>query len=194
MKNFLVSVVFLLPFFAQAKTEEVALPENTTNVVKIYSQVLKYKIPSIFLNDAAVRQQDDSQFLLVMVPRGETVERWTQMITLTGFAGGIKKKLANNELLVNSIGSGFQKACPNSFNYKLMSHSPKMSAVVFSCGDFSGHSETTLIIGMDGREDVYSIQWAERGKKSSTPLNIDQGKWQTRLQLLDPTLISTVSP
>jgi hypothetical protein len=65
---------------------------------------------------------------------------------------------------------------------------------IFGCGvldTFKGtDSETTLIIFIKGEKDYYTLQWAERGQLSSSPLSIDEGKWRAKFEKLMPVKLT----
>jgi len=119
------------------------------------------------------------------VLKGETVDRWTQMITLTGVKG-----LAGNPRfrgdVAGSIAGGFKAACPDSFTatgFGATKFGDQDAYVaVASCGRVESgadkHSEVALVVSVKGSADYYTLQWrtwAFAGKSA-----IDEAKWQAR--------------
>ena len=54
------------------------------------------------------------------------------------------------------------------------------------------HSETALIVVIQGAQDMYTIQWAERGTAADKPPVFNDVKWQHRFQQLQPIRICPV--
>ena len=69
-------------------------------------------------------------------------------------------------------------------------------AAVASCGEVnsSGHSETALIVAVQGAADAYTIQWAERTMPAAASPAIDEAKWRERLHQLMPIRLCAIVP
>jgi len=188
MKNTLVALALSLPLLAYAKTDNA---QKVTSQVSIYNQVVGAKLPAHFV--VGHKQQSNTSFIMEFVPQGQSVENWLEMITYTGLESAIKNKVVDSRGMIVSIGTGYQNACANTFSAKKILEENKKVAFVFSCGDNGQQkSETALILALEGTNDVYTVQWAERGKKSNTPLVIDEQKWAMRLNSLDVQLLPSV--
>ncbi|CUW39922.1 conserved protein of unknown function [Magnetospirillum sp. XM-1] len=161
-------------------------------VTPVFSQLVGYSVPGNFV--PAAENSTAEQYIQELVLSGQTVESWTQMITLTGIKGLAANPNATPEALALRIGGGFQQACPASFQgtsfgeIKLSGHDA--FALVVSCGtaNVAGkpHSESALVIVIKGQADYYTLQWAERGAASKTPLAFDEAKWTGRFKNLSP--------
>ena len=133
---------------------------------------------------------------------GESVQNWSQMITVTGFKDLALNSKVNQEIIVANIAGGFQKACPNTFNaakFELNQLMPGNNfAAVLSCGTSNPtgpqYSETTLVIAMKGDKNYYTVQWAEKGTASPAKVSIDDAKWLNRLRMLNPIKLCPVIP
>ncbi len=195
LQKALFSICCLLPGAgAQGKTP--ARVGSVEVIMPIFHQLFAFNQPTTFeLNPHP--QQNASFFLREAVLRGETVEHWTQMITLNGFRGAIQKGV-KAKMAADNLAQRFQKACPTTFAYKnvggmQVSGAPSYLELV-SCGSVADeggqagamHSETTLIVTIEGDEDMYTLQWAERGTASVAPLALEEAKWVARFQTLNP--------
>ena len=136
------------------------------------------------------------------VPKGETVNAWTQMITITGSKGMATVANFSPQKLAASIALGFKKACPESFAVKDLGETKlgdqDAYLAVASCGEVNSstdrHSETALIVAVKGTSDAYTIQWAKRTPHASSPPAIDEAMWQERLRELMPIRLCAIVP
>lgn len=150
-------------------------------VTPIFSQLLFHQIPKGFKSTFENVTTQGTFYIHEFVPDGETVENWTQMMTDTG-----SKDLASNarvspQAFAFNMANGFKEACPESFSVldlgtiKLGEYDA--FGVVASCGTVSAatgpHSESALIVAIKGKKDYYTVQWAERGPISSSPIRLD---------------------
>jgi hypothetical protein len=62
-----------------------ALPPSVTVISPIFGQLVRFSMPSNFV--AAHEATKDTFYIREAVLKGETVNRWTQMITVTGAKG-----------------------------------------------------------------------------------------------------------
>ena len=175
-------------------------PTAFTAISPIFSQLVMHSLPAAFVTVS--ENATATNYIREAVLKGETAERWTQMITVTGF-----KQLAANpqvtpQSFAGGIASGFKQACPASFiskglgSTKVGTHDAFLA--VASCGSVgagaAAHSETALIFAVKGAADVYTLQWAERGAASATPLAIDDAKWGPRFAALGPIRLCPIVP
>lgn len=128
------------------------------------------------------------------VLQGESVDKWSQMLTVTGTKGVVSNANLSLRKIAESRVEDFKKFCPNSFNAKTFSEG-KISSydgilVVLSCGTSpstgGATSESVLFLIIKGEADYYTIQWAERSEKSSTPIELTAAKWAERFNQLNP--------
>jgi len=170
----------------------VAAPEIAQVISPVFSQLVGYSVPTSFV--PAAENSTAEQYIQELVLKGQTVENWTQMITMTGIKGLAANPNASPEALALNIAGGFKQACPGSFmgtsfgEIKLSGHDA--FAVVASCGIADakgpGYSESALVIAIKGQADYYTLQWAERGKASKMPIAFDEDKWVGRFKTLSP--------
>lgn len=170
------------------------------SITPVFGQLVMFSFPKGF--KPAFENVNGPQYMQEWVPEGETVKKWTEMITLTGAKDLSGNPNATPQLLANRIAGGFKKDCPESFNaiglgaIKLSGHDA--FAAILSCGialpTGSPYSESMLLIVIKGEKDFYTIQWAERGEASSTPMKLDDAKWATRLNKLSPIKLCPIVP
>jgi hypothetical protein len=187
----------IVSFCAVVKAEDVAIPQSPNakpvrGIVRVYSQIVSYAVPAGFVG--AYTNDSGTHFILEQVPEGETVNKWTQMITVTGDSGAVSYPGLTNEMFYESIAKNFRRDCPHSYSSNVLSHEKvgdhDMLVAVVGCGTAyptgEQYSEEALVIVIHGKEDYYSIQWAERSKASPAPLPLDRTKWGDRLKRLKP--------
>jgi hypothetical protein len=189
MKTFTAVLSFTLAMLAAAAHADGNA--TFTAVTPIFSQVIALEYPAQFK----------------MVKAGDTVDRWTEMITVTGRQGAASLPQASAKSFVRNIFKNFQSACPTTFS-TLELGSRKVDgregfAAIASCGSVStteeaaknaAHSETALILGIKGSADIYTVQWAQRGQSSAHPLTLDAAVWVDRFKHLDPIRVCERGP
>lgn len=176
-----------------------------TAVTPIFGQVIALNYPSQFrmVNE----ETKGPNYLQESVKSGETADRWSEMITLTGRKGAASLPQASPKAFVLNMFKGFQTACPATFAMlELGSRNidgRESYAAIGSCGAVStaeeasrhtAHSETALIIGIKGSADIYSIQWAERAQPSNQPLTLNAAVWSDRFNQLQPVRLCEHGP
>jgi hypothetical protein len=165
---------------------------SVTSVTPIFGQLIAISVPDGF--SGAFQNTRNGFYIQESVPAGETVDHWSQMITLTGRQAAANNPQASPRALVLNIFGGFQRACPATF--AIVEMGPRKVdgyeafAAIGSCGSVpantGAHSETALILGIKGAEDFYTVQWAERGPRSDVPLTLDSKEWSERFKRLEP--------
>jgi hypothetical protein len=176
-----------------------------TAVTPIFGQVIALRYPSQFrmVNE----ETKGANYLQESVKAGETVDQWSEMITLTGRQGAATLPQASPKAYVLNMFKGFQSACPATFSILELGTQTidgrESFAAIGSCGAVStsaeaakhtAHSETALIVGIKGSADIYSIQWAERGQPSSRPLTLDAAGWKDRFKQWEPISVCEHGP
>lgn len=167
------------------------LPASFTVISPIYGHLVRFSMPSRFT--LVFENAKDAFYIREAVLRGETVNQWSQMITVTGVKGLANSPNFSPQAQAASIAGGFKKACPESFAAKSFGETRlgdrDAFVAVAACGRVNTsadrHSETAMIVVVKGNADAYTIQWAERAVAPSTP-DIDDAKWQGRLRELMP--------
>lgn len=98
------------------------------------------------------------------VPEGETVEQWTQMLTVTVTGGGIK---ATPRQFLGIIEQGWKRACPgaeSSWIREGEENGYPFALLMLTCPNnpASGKPEYTWFKGMQGANNFYVVQKAFR--------------------------------
>ncbi|TKW78045.1 MAG: hypothetical protein DI543_12490 [Bradyrhizobium icense] len=162
----------------------------------MFSQLVAFSMPSNFV--AGYEKTNGATYTREAVPKGDTLQKWTEMITVTGAKG--LAATASAEKFAGSIAGGFQRACPDSFAAK--GAASKIGGLdafvaVVGCGKVGGgadlRSETALIVAIKGAADIYTVQWAERGSPSGKP-DVENARWQERLKQLGPIRLCAIMP
>lgn len=180
-----------------AATAQAQAPQSVRVISPIFGQLVSFAMPSNFT--AVFENTRDGHYIREAVLKGETSERWTQMITVTGERGMTLTPGASPEGLAGSIAGGFKSACPDSFAAQPLGPMTvgrfEAFAAIIGCGRVDSgptrHSETALLITLKGATDYYTIQWAERGPETDEPPVRDK-RWQKRLSDLNPIALCTI--
>ena len=172
-----------------------AAAKDIIAVAPVYGQLVAFAAPAGF---AAVDEADQNgSYILELVPQGESVTAWTQMLTLTGLKGGAASQTALE--FATSLATGYQSACPDSFSARNLP-APKIKGAteVFSgylgCGNVDGHSEQMVFVVLKGATDLYTVQWAARGLAEAAPITPDVPVWMPRADALALTRICDKVP
>ena len=172
----------------------------------VWSEILNLTYPIGFHAD--YENTRGGHYMIELVPKGETANQWSQMVTVTGEKGLSANPNLDEIKFSYAMASGFKNACPDTFSSqaigpaKISGHAAYVAWA--SCGtvkpDGSGprgediHSESALIVTIHGTNDYYTVQWAERGPASNQPLVLDIAKWADRLQKLNPIKVCPIVP
>ena len=181
-----------------------AMPAPTNkdikNVAPIYGQLLMTVLPSGFKTE--FENVKDGHYIREAVLAGESVNKWTQMVTVTGEKGLVSNPNLTPQRFAEIKAASFHRACPTSFAARGLSDG-KISeydafVVVLSCGtspSIAGQtSESALIAVIKGASDYYTVQWAERTEASAKPLEIDTAKWIERFKRPNPIRLCPIVP
>jgi hypothetical protein len=192
-----------VPASAQDKTDIEALRQQGYSVrmiSPIFSQLVMLSLPKGFTT--VFEDTSGAQYTREAVLDGETVERWSQMITVTGAKGLASNPRVTAQSFVEQIAGGFKNACPDTFSAKGLG-ALKISGrdafiAVAGCGmvssDGSAHSESALLVAIKGTADYYTIQWAERGPALARPMALDDAMWKDRFNKLGPIKLCPIKP
>jgi hypothetical protein len=165
----------------------------------IFGQLVSFSMPTAFV--AVGENTNGPSYIREAVLKGETADRWTQMITVTGAKGAAANPNVSPESVAASIAGGFKSACPDTFVAKGLGPA-KFGGLdgyvaLASCGSVVSapdkHSETALILAVKGSADYYTLQWAERTPASGKAV-IDEAKWLERLRQLQPIRLCPIVP
>jgi hypothetical protein len=167
-----------------------------TSVMPIFSQVVAFTLPGGF--QAVFQNTQAAAYIFEAVLQGETVQQWSQMVTITGAKGLAANANASPQLFSAKLAGRFKAACPDTFSAKeigatkISGHDAFVALTACGSVQYGGgdkHSETLLHVAVKGSDDYYTFQWAERGPVTNQPMNLDDAKWQDRLNKLGPIKI-----
>jgi len=169
-------------------------------VTPIFSQLVVFSFPRGFV--PAFENVKASSYIQESVPAGESVNKWTQMITITGAKDLALSPNVSPLIFADSVAAGFKRVCPDSFSATSLGESKlggyNAFSAVISCGSASStkeqYSESLLLIVVEGVKDYYTIQWAERGDASELPLKFESAKWTGRFKKLLPIKLCSLLP
>lgn len=157
----------------------------------IFSQLVQANFPQGY---GVVQVQDRSRYIERYTPPNEGEERWTRMMTVSGARALASKPGYSSARVAADFQERFRDACPASYSGKTLSdgevNGTEVNVSVFACGSHATETgvaaETTLLIVLKGERDFYTVQWAERGAPSETPLKLDLPAWIKRYRELGP--------
>lgn len=164
-----------------------ALSENATIIAPVFAQLVTAPLPDGFV--PAYEDANATGYINEAVLAGETVKNWSQMITLTGAKGmAIGDEPTDAQAFAEFLAESYFQACPNSIEAETLD-APKIPgarevfAGYISCGTSGGTdmSESMVFLVLVGREDIYTLQWAERGAASATFIPFSAEVWLDRL-------------
>jgi hypothetical protein len=195
----LVAIGLLCASAFQSRAESPA-PASLTVISPVFGQLVRFSMPSKFVT--ASENTEENFYSREAVPKGETLNAWTQMITITGSKGMATVANFSPQKLTASVALGFKKACPESFALKDLGETKfgdqDAYLAVASCGEVTSsadrHGETALIVAVKGTSDAYTVQWAERTPRASPPPAINEVMWQGRLRELMPIRLCAIVP
>lgn len=169
-------------------------------ITQIYSQLVAFSFPKGFT--PVFEDVKGGQYIQESVLNGESIKKWSQMITITGAKGLASSPNLTPIKFAGGIAGGFKRVCPDSYSATGLGEiklGPNDAFVaVVSCGTANTtaepYSEAMLLIIVKGENDYYTIQWAERGTASKTPIPFDGNKWGSRIKMLRPIKLCPVVP
>ena len=190
----ILSISLALVSAARAQT-----PQSFRVISPIFDQLVTFTMPTNFA--VVFENTKGGHYMREAVLKGETPERWTQMITVTGEKGMTLTPGASPQIFAGTIAGGFKSACPDSFAARPLGATTfgrfEGFVAVIGCGRIDSgptrHSETALLITLKGATDYYTIQWAERGPESDEP-PVNDERWQARLRDLSPIDLCPIVP
>lgn len=179
-----------------------ALPPGKTavNIIPIFSEVVRFPCPEGF--HMAYQKVNGGFYILEMVLKGETVDRWSQIVTVTGIQGIAGNPNVNPRSFLDGMANGERRACPDTFASKplgattISGHDAYVGWI--SCGSTTrggrAHGESILVVSIKGTQDYYTMQWAESGPASNQQLTYDEAKWGERLEKMNPMQVCPLVP
>ncbi|HEY4751016.1 MAG TPA: hypothetical protein VIH60_11570 [Steroidobacteraceae bacterium] len=178
-------------------------PPHVSSISPIFHQLVVFSLPPEFTSpNAAYERTNGSFYIREHVPQGETVEHWTQMITVTGTKDLASNQNATPRGFVSRLANGFATHCPDTFATADLG--PQMVgdyqgyALIASCGHVqsgaASYSETAIVLAFKGSADYYTIQWARHGADSKHPLTLDNTYWSKQFDRLRPIRLCAIVP
>lgn len=176
-------LVAALPAFAQG-----AAPEFITATLPVYGHVVRFSAPTAY-QPAFQKDNGGRFFIFEMVPKGEKVEAWTGMVTITGIPGA-RGPAPAHAAYAQKFSEGYRRNCPQTFATRPLDvrlpGTPEMMAFYLSCGHVAApgqapRSESVIVAIMQGERGLYTFQWAERGAAQQGPIPFDATKWAKRV-------------
>lgn len=170
-----------------------------TMTTPVFGQIVTYRLPPGF--EPAFEDTKGTFYIQEAVPAGESVEDWSQMITMTGFndAGG----QATMDEAAQLLAAYYQQACKTTFtgtSFGPTEINGLSGLVVFlGCGTVAptkageeAHSETAVIVFVKSPFGYITVQWAERLAPQDTAPVYDIETWKPRLAELLPIRLCDV--
>lgn len=154
----------------------------------IYGRVMAFPLPAAFA--LAYEGENGASRLRELTRDGESVEAWTQLITMTGFKGGAGQMALDR--YASAFVNGYAQNCPETFgvlqvNWPGQAPIPGAEAQVglwMGCGTVAGISEQVAVIFAASGSDIFTLQWAERGAPGPKLTEPDWAIWDPRFELL----------
>ncbi len=150
-------------------------------------------IPAPFAPEPGFSDLADGSALEEFLIPGETLEAWTQLITLTGLAGATDGMTPDEAAaaMAQNMAQGYSAACPNGMNAVDLGSPAITGAEVVIAGwlacdqvNGNGQSEAMVVLIMVTGGTIYTAQWAEHVPATDGPPVFDQGHWMPRLDTL----------
>lgn len=187
-----------LYFFLLVALTDPTLAQETTLVTPVFSQIVAARMPEGFR--AIYEDATADSYILESIPRTETLETWTRMLTLTGTKGiGGREGAALG--MANALADRYRSACPDHLETAALP-APEIPGAVEVFAAFLGcttipgsQPEAMVVLVMAANRDVYTLQWAERAASELSPVTYDLADWAPRLdQLTAGTRLCDIVP
>ena len=195
------SAVAVLGLASLAVAGPAAEPLSATTAV--FSQLVRFSLPPEFRSAKATYEKNSGSFYIrEQVPDGETLVKWSRMLTLSGARGLSANASVTPQAMLARMSADFQRNCPDSF----ASAAPGAQKVdgydayevIVSCGrvgsDKGAYSESAVMLTVKGSHDYYTLQWTERGRDSAQAPHIDVAYWNSQLARLSPIRLCPIVP
>ena len=185
-----------------ARAEAGSEPGLSTTTA-VFSQLVRFSLPPEFRSAKPTYENNSGSFYIrEQVPEGETLARWSRMLTLTGARGLAANPGVTPQAMLARMSADFRRNCPESF----ASAAPGAQKVdgydayeiIVSCGrvgsDKAGYGESAVMLTVKGSNDYYTLQWTERGRDSAQAPHIDVAYWNAQLARLSPIRLCPIVP
>ena len=173
--------------------------DNVIASTPVFGQLVGYRLPAGFV--PAFENAGGNNYIQESVLSGETVEDWSQMITLTGARNLADSADRTPVWFANQFGGGFGRNCPETYVATAIQETSVNGKdafiAYFGCGSVNGvpkpRSEVVTIIFIKSGGDFLTLQWAERGAAVRQPIPLEVDKWKARISQLFPVTICRTS-
>lgn len=172
-------------------------------ITPVFGQLVMFSLPPEFKSQKPTYEKNSGSFYIrEQVPDGETLGKWSRMITLTGTRGLASNPNATPQAMLARMSADFQRNCPDSFS----AASPGAQKVdgydayevIVSCGRMDSgkesYSNSAVMLAVKGSNDYYTLQWTERGRDSAAAIPIDTAYWTKQLARLNPIRLCPIVP
>ena len=183
-----------------ALAQTAAAPRLATPV---FSQLVMFSLPSEFKSSKPTYEKNSGSFYIrEQVPEGETLAKWSRMITLSGTRSLAANPNATPQALLARMTLDFQRNCPDTFSTNAPGEQKvdgyDAYEVIVSCGrvqaDKQVYGLSAIMLTVKGSHDYYTLQWTERGRDSAQPPPIDVAYWTRQLARLTPIRLCPIVP
>lgn len=159
----------------------------------LLDRTVNITVPDSFVAESAFSDATPGSAIIEFIPPGESLEAWSQMFSLTAFAGVAEGTASDQAVLgmAEQLAQGYAAACPGGMATEGLG-SPALAGAeatftVWLACDQVGDSGTAeamvaLILAIEGT--IYTVQWAERGPATEGPPVFDFNHWLPRLDAL----------
>jgi len=196
-------LVPLTVWCGSAAAAEPAVEARVVAVTPVFTQLVMFALPAEFKSPKPTYEKNSGSFYIrEQVPDGETLGKWSRMITLTGTRGLAANANATPQAMLARMSADFQRHCPDSFS-SAAPGAQKVDGydayeVIASCGrvqsDKEAYSESAIMLTVKGANDYYTLQWTERGRDSAHAPSVDVAYWSKQLARLNPIRLCRIVP
>lgn len=181
---------YCIPILALSLLPLPVFAENSTIIAPVFAQLITGPLPDGFV--AAFENATETGYINESVLVGETLENWTQLITLTGAKGLAQGDTPTGALgFADYLAGQYKGACPTSnvaeqFEVPSIKGARESFMGYLSCGSVNGgaQSESMVFLVMVGAEDIYTLQWAEHAPADDQGVAYSAEKWGPRLDVM----------
>jgi hypothetical protein len=176
---------------------------HVSSISPVFHQLVVFSLPPEFKSQKATYEHDSGTFYIrEHVPEGETVDKWSRMITLTGARDLASNPNATPQAMLERMAAGFRRHCPDTFSTAVPGPQTvdgfQAFELIAGCGHLGSgsdvYSEAAIMLAIKGSADYYTLQWAERGRDSPHPLTLDVTYWTNKLARLSPIRLCPIVP
>jgi hypothetical protein len=186
-----------------ALAAEVTGEPHVSSISPVFHQLVAFSLPPEFMSQKATYERNSGSFYIrEHVPEGETVDKWSRMITLTGARDLASNPNATPQAMLERMVAGFRRHCPDTFSAVVPGAQTvdgfQAFEVIAGCGHIGSgsdvYSEAAIMLAIKGSADYYTLQWAERGRDSPHPPTLDATYWTRQLARLSPIRLCPIVP